>query len=146
VARFTVEATIRRPIDDVFRVLTDVEQTERWFPARVHETWTSAPPHGVGSTRHAVVMMMGRRSENDATVTEFDPPRRAALTGEQPGLRWTAALDFRPAGDATRVELDFAADASGAYRMVLGPFLWWYRRAWQRGLRNLGGMMESGSL
>ena len=130
----------------MFRVLTDVELSERWFPARIHETWTSPPPHGVGSTRHAVVTVMGRRSENDATVTEYDPPRRAVLAAELQGMRWTAALDFHDTGDATRVAFDFAADASGPMRLAVGPFLWWYRRAWQRGLATLARMMEAGSL
>ena len=145
-AGFRIEATIGRPVADVFRVLTDVELSERWFPARIHESWTSPPPHGVGSTRHAVVTMLGRRSENDATVTEFDPPRRAVLVGEQPGMTWTAALDFHAAAETTRVALDFRADASGALNIALGSFLWWYRRAWQRGLATLARMMESGSL
>lgn len=47
--------TIGRPIEDVFAVVTDVEKTERWFPLKVKEWWTSEPPHGVGSTRRARV-------------------------------------------------------------------------------------------
>jgi uncharacterized protein YndB with AHSA1/START domain len=66
--------TIRRPIEDVFAVLTDVEQSGKWFPGNVEEHWTSPAPHGVGSTRHAVVTMLGRRTENDAMATEYQPP------------------------------------------------------------------------
>ena len=143
---FQLEATIRRPVGDVFRVLTDVEQSERWFPARIHEYWTSDPPHGVGSTRHAVVTMLGRRTENDATVTEYDPPHRAALAGAKAGLAWNAAFDFEARGDATSVVLEFQFDASGAVRVAMRPFVWWYRRAWQRGLARFTRMMESGEL
>jgi hypothetical protein len=56
--------TIGRPIEDVFAILTDVEKTGLWYPGDVEEHWTSSSPHGVGSTRHAVVRMRGRRSEN----------------------------------------------------------------------------------
>ena len=52
-SKVTNRITIVRPIDDVFAVLTDVEKTGRWFPGDVEERWTSSPPHGVGSTRHA---------------------------------------------------------------------------------------------
>ena len=38
--------TIDRPIEDVFAVLTNVENTGAWFPADVEEWWTSPPPHG----------------------------------------------------------------------------------------------------
>ncbi|HEX6655978.1 MAG TPA: SRPBCC family protein [Candidatus Limnocylindria bacterium] len=143
---FQLEARIARPVNDVFRVLTDVEQTERWFPARVHEYWTSDPPLGVGSMRHAVVTLLGRRTENDATVTEYDPPRRAALSGTQSGLAWNAGFDFHPEGEATRVVLDFRADASGGVRVALRPLLWWYRRAWRKGMARFARMMESGEL
>jgi uncharacterized protein YndB with AHSA1/START domain len=73
VTRVTNRITIDRPIADVFGVITDVEQTGRWFPGDVEEHWTSPEPHGVGSTRHAVVTVLGRRTENDAVVTAYDP-------------------------------------------------------------------------
>ena len=77
--------TIDRPIEDVFAVVTDVTKTGRWFPADVEEYWTTPPPHGVGSVRHAIVTVGGRRAENDATVTEFDPPHRGVLVGNAAG-------------------------------------------------------------
>jgi uncharacterized protein YndB with AHSA1/START domain len=146
VARFSTSTTIRRPIGEVFAALTDVERTGRWFPAEVHESWATPPPHGVGSVRHAVVTVLGRRQENDATVTEYDPPRRGVLVGEQSGMRWTAALDFEPLADGTRVVLTFDAEGRGAARLALGPFLWWYRRSWEKGLVTFARMMEAGEL
>ena len=58
-ARMAVGVTIARPIEEVFAVLTDVEKTGTWFPGNVEEHWTSPPPHGVGSSRHAVVTVKG---------------------------------------------------------------------------------------
>ena len=84
--RVTNRITIRRPIEDVFAVLTDVEKTGTWFPGNVKEHWTSPGPHGVGSTRHAVVTTFGRRTENDAVTTEYDPPHRAAMRGTSPSF------------------------------------------------------------
>ena len=46
----TNRITIQRSIEDVFAVLTDVEQTGTWFPGDVEEHWTSPTPRGVGST------------------------------------------------------------------------------------------------
>ena len=145
-AGFSTSATIRRPIEDVFAALTDVEKTERWFPADVHEWWITPPPHGVGSVRRAAVTMLGRRQENDATITEYDPPRRGALRGEQSGMSWTATLDFDSVDGGTRANLRFDAQASGAMRLALAPFLWWYRRAWEKGLATFTRMMEAGEL
>ncbi len=72
-ARLTI--TIRRPLEDVFAVLTDVEKTSTWSAPAVEEHWTTPPPHGIGSRRHAVTSMMRMRSQNDAEVTGYDPNR-----------------------------------------------------------------------
>ena len=145
-ARASASITIARPIEEVFAVLTDVEKTGRWFPGDVEEHWTSPPPHGLGSTRHAVVMAMGRRTENDATVTEYDPPRRGVMAGTSQGVNFTAAFDFAEAGGGTSVAMTFITDARGMMKLLIRPFTAWYGRAMQRGLENLKRMMETGEL
>jgi uncharacterized protein YndB with AHSA1/START domain len=142
----TKRITIRRPIEDVFAVLTDVEKTEIWYPWDVQERWTSPPPHGVGSTRHAVVQMRGRRSENDATVTEYYPPFRAAMRGTSPNAPFVATLVFSRDSNATLVEVTTQFVFRGASR-IAGPFFaTWYGRVWARGLETLKRLMESGEL
>ena len=138
----TASATIRRPIADVYAVLTDVEQTGTWFPADVEEHWTSPPPHAVGSTRHAVVRTMGRRSENDAVVTEFEPPHRAAMHGTTPGAEFGARLSFTETDGGTRVEVVVDLPGTGVRRLVMPLFAAWYERQWRRGLATLARRME----
>ena len=138
--------TIARPIEDVFSIMTDVEMTGRWFPGNVEEHWTSPPPHGVGSTRHAVVTMFGRRTENDAVTTEYDPPRRAAIRGTSPNAPFEATLVFSRRSNSTHVEVTSNLRLTGVSR-VLGPLIAWvYGRGWAQGLRNLKDLMETGKL
>jgi uncharacterized protein YndB with AHSA1/START domain len=137
---------IERPIEDVFAVLTDVTKTGRWYPARVEEWWVTPPPHGVGSVRRARVTVMGRASENDAVVTEYDPPRRAVLKGSAAGAPFEAALDFEPTAGGTQVRVETTFDLRGAMR-VIGPlFIRSYERGWVKGLQTAKRMMESGEL
>ena len=138
--------TINRPIEDVFAVATDVTKTGRWFPAQVEEYWKTPPPHGVGSIRHATATVMGRRSENDATVTEFDPPNRGVLVGEQSGITFVATIECSAEDAGTLLTATFDFTASGAMRLLVGPFLNWYGNMWDTGLANLKRMMESGEL
>ena len=138
--------TINRPIEDVFAVLTDVEETGKWFPGDVEEHWTSPAPHGVGSTRHAVVTMLGRRTENDAVATEYKPPHRAVMMGTSPNAPFVVELTFARDGDDTDVEVISEIGLRGAARL-LGPLVTaMYGRAWARGLANLKRLMESGAL
>jgi uncharacterized protein YndB with AHSA1/START domain len=135
--------TIQRPIEDVFEVMTDVEKTGRWFPGNVEEHWTSPAPHGVGSTRHAVVTMLGRRSENDAVATEFQPPHRAVMRGTSPNAPFVVTLNFAQDGAGTRVDVTSEITLQGASR-IFGPLVSAiYGRAWTRGLANLKRLMES---
>lgn len=142
----TNRIAISRPIDDVFGVMTDVENTGTWFPGNVEEHWTSPPPHGVGSTRHAVVTMFGRRTENDAVATEYEPPHRATMQGTSKNAPFVVTLTFEPDGDGTRVEATTDLTLRGPLR-ILGPLVGAvYGRAWARGLANLKRLMESGAL
>ena len=142
-ASVTNTITIRRPIEDVFAVLTDVERTGTWFPGNVEELWTSPPPHGVGSTRRAVVTMFGRRTENDAVTTEYDPPHRAAMRGTSPNAPFEVTLVFAADGEATRVEVTSEFHLRGWTRVFGPPVAAAYGLAWARGLRTLKRMMES---
>lgn len=145
-SRASATAAIRRPIGEVFAVLTDVEQTRRWFPGDVEEHWTSQPPHGLGSTRHAIVRALGRTTENDAVVTAFDPPSVAAMRGTTPGAGFEATLRFSEANGVTRVDVVIDVPASGAMRLVMPAFAHWYGGQWRRGLVTLTRLMESGEL
>src|SRR5215213_147728 len=142
----TNRITIDRPIRDVFAVLTDVEHTGTWFPGDVQEHWTSAPPHGVGSTRHAVVRMWGRTVENDATVTVYDPPFSAVIAGTTPNAPFVGTLVFSELGQSTAVEVTTELTFRGPARIAEPLFAAWYGRLWARGLETLKRLMESGTL
>jgi hypothetical protein len=138
--------TVERPIDEVFAVLTDVTLTGRWYPANVEEWWVTPPPHGVGSVRRARVLVLGRRTENDAVVTEYDPPRRAALKGLSRIAPFEATLSFERVDEATRIEVETVFHLRGAMRVIGPMFVRNYERGWDRGLANAKRMMEAGDL
>lgn len=138
------EIEIRRPVEDVFTVLTDVTLTGRWYPADVEEWWLTDPPHGVGSVRRARVKVLGRATENDAVVTAYDPPRFAALKGTSASAPFEATLAFEPVGGGTRVGVETTFHLSGPMRLIGPLFVGSYDRGWDRGLANLKRMMESG--
>ncbi len=142
----TNRITIARPIEDVFAVLTDVEKARIWFPGDVEEHWTSPPPHGVGSTRHAIVRIRGRTVENDAVVTEYDPPYRTVIAGTSPNAPFVGTLVFAREGETTRVEVTTELAFRGASRIVGPVFAAWYGRSWARGLETLKRLMEAGEL
>ncbi len=142
----TSSITINRPIEDVFAVLTNVENTEKWFPAKVKEWWTSTPPHGVGSTRRARVTMGFVTTENDAVATVYEPPHRAVMKGTSATAPFEATLTFEPVEGGTRVEATTELLLRGPAKLFGPMFARWYGKSWDQGLVNLKRMMESGEL
>ena len=138
--------TINRPIEDVFAVLTNVENTEKWFPGDVKEWWTSPPPHGVGSTRRARVKMGLMTIENDAVATIFDPPHRAAMKGTSKNAPFEADLRFAAVDGGTQVDTRIDFFMTGAAKPFEGIFIRRYGKSWDQGMVNLKRMMESDEL
>lgn len=137
---------IQRPIEDVFAVVTDVTRTGRWYPADVEEWWVTPPPYGVGSIRRARVKRMGRASENEAVVIQFEPPDRAAIKGISSAAPFEIKLAFRSSNGGTRVDVDSTFQLRGLLRLVGPLFIGPYERGWDRGLAKLKRMMEAGEL
>jgi len=137
---------INRPIEDVFGVLTDVEKAGSWLPGNVKEWWTSAPPHGVGSIRRARVKVGWLTTENDAVVTVYEPPHRAALKGASKNAPFEGTFTFESVDGGTRVTSDIRLDLRGPAKLFGPMFVRWYAKSWDQGLVNLKRMMESGEL
>jgi carbon monoxide dehydrogenase subunit G len=138
--------TINRPIEDVFAVLTNVENTGKWFPGNVKEWWTSPPPHGMGSTRRARVKMGLMTIENDAVATIFDPPHRAAMKGTSKNAPFEADLRFAAVDGGTQVDTRIDFFMTGAAKPFEGIFIRRYGKSWDQGMVNLKRMMESDEL
>jgi len=137
--------TIACPVEDVFAALTDVEKTHLWSAPAVEEHWTTPPPHGIGSRRHAVTQMLGRRTENDAEVTEYEPNRHWAMTSVS-GPPFTVSADFSPVAGGTRVDWTWSFDFTGPMRLASGPAAWMFGRLFAKDLARLKRLMESGAL
>ena len=137
---------INRPVEDVFAVLTNVENTGKWFPADVKEWWTSPPPHGVGSTRRARVKVGFMTTENDAVTTVYEPPHRAGMKGTSKNAPFEAMLEFESVEGGTRVTATIEMFLRGPAKLFGGMFARWYGKSWDQGLTRLKAMMESGEL
>jgi uncharacterized protein YndB with AHSA1/START domain len=146
VSRVRNSVVIARPIQEVFAVLTDVENTGTWFPGDVTEWWLTEPPHGVGSRRRARVKVGPLTVENDAVVTAYDPPRHAAMRGLSRSAPFEAELRFQLVPGGTRVEVETVIQGLGPMRLLMPMFGRMYGRSWRIGLVRLKAMMEAGAL
>jgi uncharacterized protein YndB with AHSA1/START domain len=141
--------TIKRPVEDVFAVLTDPTLSPRWSSNAIKgEILTEGPP-GVGTRRRAVVKgLFGRTMESVMEVTELEPNRMVALKliSATWGGSGRTKYTFSPVDGGTRVDWHWEMEPGGLIGVFSGPFMALFQRAFQRDLNNLKTMMESGAL
>ncbi len=124
---------------ELFEVLSDAESWPVWASVITKVTWTSPPPHGVGTTRTVTMrgaivgdeeflawephtrMSFRFNESSTATISAFAEDYRVVPTADGCTLTWIMAL--RPNGLAGRVGLTLG-----------GPVMGWM---FQRFLHNL---------
>jgi uncharacterized protein YndB with AHSA1/START domain len=139
--------TIARPVEDVFAVLTHLENAATWSRA-VEETLITPGPMAVGSRRRAVVPTFGgRTAENEMELTELVPNRRLAMRSIS-GFPFEVriSIDLNPVGDGTRLDWLVSFEPGGLLRPTAPLLAPVYRRAFAKDLENLRAMMETGVL
>ncbi len=69
---------INRSVEEVFAVLSNVEQNPKWSSGFLEAQQTSEGPIGVGTTWRVVQKGLGQRMEGEIEVTAYEPNRRCA--------------------------------------------------------------------
>ena len=114
---------IRRPREEVFAFLADLENVPRWNPAI--EATTKITPGAVGiGTTYRQVRSVPSTSEEEFEIVVFDPPRRLLIDGEigtfrgqigyalevtEAGTKLTNWVELEPSSIVSRVLVPLAA-------------------------------------
>jgi carbon monoxide dehydrogenase subunit G len=142
-ARFSF--TIARPLEEVFAVLTDPEKTPKCSAPAVEEHWITPGPLTIGSRRLAVTRLMGRRSQNIAEVTAYEPNRMWEMKSVS-GPPFVARAEFARTDGGTRVDWTWSIDLQGAMRVFAPLVMSLVGRQFTRDFARLKRMMETGEL
>jgi len=117
------ERIVRYPPEQVFDFVATrhFENHPRWDPDLVEMRQTSPGPVGPGTTADVVRRQGRRRVAGTATVTEYQPCRRAAWDVHFGAFSLRQAVDLLPeqSGAATRLRLVIETRAKGPITLVL---------------------------
>lgn len=138
--------TIRRPIEDVFAVLSDVENTPRWHPQVIEEHRISDGPVRVGSTRRATGQAFGIRETNEAEVTVFEPPSALGERSISGRVPFEISIHLTPVPEGTEIIWTTDLRPTGFHRLVVFLTAAVQRRLTKHALENLRRLMEVGEL
>ena len=145
-ARAEVSTTIKRPVEDVFAVVSNPESAPKWSSASLESTKTSVGPIGVGTTTRAVSKFLGRRIESELEMTEFEPNRRFVSRSKSGPFPIQATVTVEPIDAGTRVNATIEAEPGGFFKLAEPLIVSIAKRQFQSDFDNLKDLMEANAL
>ncbi len=145
-AKAEVSTTIKRPVEDVFAVLSNPENSPKWSSSSLEAEQTSPGPIGVGTTARSVGKFLGRRIESESEITEFEPNRKFAVQSKSGPFPFQASMNFEPIEGGTRVNVTFVAEPGGFFKLAEPLVMSMAKRQFQSDLENLKDLMEANAL
>jgi len=142
-----VESTtvINRPVEEVFALLSNLENYPKWSSAFLEVQKTSEGPIGVGTTWRAVQKAFGQRLESEVEVTEYEPNRMWTQKGRSPFPVQVQAT-FEGVDGGTRVNLRLEGEPGGFFRLAEPLLASMAKRNIEGDLANLKDLMEAHAL
>jgi Polyketide cyclase / dehydrase and lipid transport len=142
----TVERIVQRPPGVVFDFVPrhHFENHPRWDADVLEMSQTSPGPVGVGTTARVVRRQERGRVEGTATVTEYEPDRRAAWDVRFGPFRLHQRTELVPErrGAATRVRLSIVSSAHGPIRVIVPLLRGRFRNTMTQSLRTIAALLE----
>ncbi len=134
---------INRPLADVFTIVSDMRQHQKWQEGLVEASWTSDGSPGVGSTYRFVSQFAGMRWDLPGEVTLWNPPN---------GWRWKASggpfpvkggFRLEQVGSGTRITMFSDSEPQGWMNTMRAILKWMGERTYRRSLTRLKAIIES---
>jgi uncharacterized protein YndB with AHSA1/START domain len=145
VARIETSVTIKRPVAEVFAVLSDWANAPTWISGMQSVTKTSDGPIGVGTTYDGVGKALGRRIDADFTLSEFEANRRFVITSTRPSPS-TMTFVFDSVDGGTRVDRTMDSDPASFFKLAEPVLLPLMKRQMQNDFAALRDLMEANAL
>jgi len=133
---------IDRPVGDVFAYVTDPTNSPKWN-STILESTASETPIRSGTTIRSRVRFLGRKSELQAKVLEFQPNTRFVTKSLEP-YTYTLTWTFAPENGGTRVvragDIDFRGLLKFLSPILIRPIA---RRTDQASLERMKALLEA---
>jgi len=124
-AKWETSVIIDRPVEEVWKFVTDLSKLPEWNPETQEPKQTSAGPIGVGTT----VEFKARMRKNSTMtilmrITEFEPNRRCSFEHITGPINGTTERDTLETIEGGKTKFTRSGDVKfrGIYRLV-GPFI-----------------------
>lgn len=144
--RYELNNVINRPIEEVFTVLSNLENDLKWRSEWVDARKTSEGPIGPGSRFSLFAKAFGRRIETVYETIEYEPNRIAAWKAMSGPLPLTFRRAIKLVEGGTRITIIYEAELRDFFKLVMPLLAGSIRRQHEGDLRKLKDLMEAHAL
>jgi uncharacterized protein YndB with AHSA1/START domain len=137
---------IKRPVEEVFAYLANLENDAEWRREWVESRQTSQAPLGVGATFRLDGEMLGRRIPTVYEVIEYEPNRTAAWKAVSGPLPLTFRRIFEGVEGGTQVTNRYEAELRGFLKLVKPLLMNMGKRQLEGDIPRLKELMEARTL
>ena len=138
---------VKRPIEEAFAVLANLENDTKWHSAFVETRNTSGGSLGVGARFLVFEGLLGRRTGGTVyEVTEYEPTRSAAWKSVSGPLQLKFWRTFERVDGGTRFAVRYEGEPRGFLKLAW-PLITRFARRQQGGdMRKLKELMDAHAL
>ena len=117
---FTAEITIARPLEVVFRFVSEPVNYAKWMKGMTSAEAISAPPAGAGSKVRVVGKLGPWKFDGPMEITEYEANRKFGMTATIAGaMQFQAVWNFETTGpDTTHIFESGEASLLGFWRLL----------------------------
>jgi uncharacterized membrane protein len=138
---------IKRPIEEAFAFLANLENDVQWHSAFVEVRNTSEGSNGVGARFLVFEGLLGRRTPGtEYEVTEYEPNQVAAWKTVAGPLQLKFRRAFERVDDGTRFAVRYEGEPRGFIKLAWPLITRLVKRQQGGDMRNLKEMMEAHAL
>ena len=139
--RIQANVTISRPLEEVFRFMTNHQNALQW-QAGLLEARVTNDVVGVGKTWVDVVQVLGRRIEIASELTDYEEDRVLGFKSISGPIPVTGSYSFEPDGEGTKVTFTLQGEAGGFFKLAEPIVARATQRQWETNLANLKDLLE----
>jgi len=146
---FELSIMIKRPIEEAFAVLANLENDVKWHSAFVETRNTSGGSLGVGARFLVFEGLLGRRAPGPGTeyeVTEYEPNRIAAWKTVSGPLQLKFWRTFERVDGGTRFAVRYEGEPRGFLKLAWPLITRFVKRQQGGDMRRLKELMEAHAL
>jgi hypothetical protein len=141
-AQFKTSIVIRRPVEVVFALVADYQNSSLWVSGALEHRKISPGPIGVGTVIRTAGHFMGQRIEATRTIIAYEPPVRYAFKSAYQQVPFTTTFVFEPVQNGTRLAATVEGEPTGLYKAAMPLILSLVRQQLEGDLRRLKKLLE----